>query len=362
MEMRTSPRRDVIDTVFLGLLSVALFTAFPPFSDIYRLWRREAGEAIVGGLVAGEFEYPPLAALYFEPLSWLPSSRWAVVVNGLLMVAAAVGVTLILHKARDAHFGDRIDMRLWVISPALLFFLPINWDVAACFLTVAALLMFYSKQTTGSGAFLGAGTSLKIFPGAPVLPLAALLSDWRERLRFLGAGAVVLGGSYLVYMAARPATWRIHLDFAQQREDYEATIWGLVDSVAHWFGGELGLSTVNVLSTVALIGGIALVTVWAWRSRPEPLRVVVLSIIVLLLANKVFKPQYVLWVLPFLAWYGSRRWQVRVLEVAAIVQISVTYFSLPRALVGLATGARILMLCLLGVAVFTEARAGQRVA
>jgi hypothetical protein len=90
--------------------------------------------------------------------------------------------------------------------------------------------------------------------------------------------------------------------------------------------------------------------------------VVVLSIIVLLLANKVFKPQYVLWVLPFLAWYGSRRWQVRVLEVAAIVQISVTYFSLPRALVGLATGARILMLCLLGVAVFTEARAGQRVA
>jgi hypothetical protein len=163
-------------------------------------------------------------------------------------------------------------------------------------------------------------------------------------------------------MAARPATWRIHLDFAQQREDYEATIWGLVDSVAHWFGGELGLSTVNVLSTVALIGGIALVTVWAWRSRPEPLRVVVLSIIVLLLANKVFKPQYVLWVLPFLAWYGSRRWQVRVLEVAAIVQISVTYFSLPRALVGLATGARILMLCLLGVAVFTEARAGQRVA
>lgn len=56
-----------------------------------------------------------------------------------------------------------------------------------------------------------------------------------------------------------------------------------------------------------------------------------------LLFNKVMKPQYVLWGLPFLAWNRSNRPTLRLLEVAAIIQFAVIYFPLPMVLGRLAT-------------------------
>lgn len=347
--------RHVRDTVVVGLLSVALYAAFPPFSDIYRLWRKEAGLGIYGGLGQGEFEYPPLAALYFEPLSHFPSSRWAVVVHGLLMVIVAVLITRILLELKDRSNAHVVDVRMWAMSPALLLFLPINWDVLAVLLALVGVVALRSQRSITSGTLLGAGVSLKVFHGALVLPFLPLIEGWRERLRFLGSGLVILIVSYAVYIAVFPETWDLHLDFAASRADFESTVWGVLDWIGGPFGAGLSLAAVNVVSTAAFLGAIVALTVWVWLKRPTLVQVALLALIAFVLFNKVFKPQYLLWLLPFLAWNGSSRPTVRLLEFTAIAHIAVTYFPLPSVIVEISAAVRTVVLVSLGVATIRAA-------
>jgi hypothetical protein len=211
-----------------------------------------------------------------------------------------------------------------------------------------------------SGTLLAVGTSLKVFPGALVLPLVPLVRGWAKRFRFVGSGLVVLGASYVGYIMVRPETWRVHLDFAGSRADFESTIWGVFD----WLGGmaDAGLSVASVNLLSALSVGVALValTVWVWITRPTLARAATLALIALLLFNKVFKPQYALWVLPFLAWTGAKRASVRTFEVTAIIHIAVTYFALPSALVPLAAAVRVGTLGVLAMEIIRRARPHRR--
>lgn len=342
-------RRHLIDTTVVGLLSVGLYAFFPAFSDIYRLWRRDHGLAIIGGLGQGYFEYPPLAALYFEPLSWLPSSRMAVIVNGLVMVAAAVAITWVLLKRIDTE-TSKPDVRMWAMSPAVLFLLPVGWDVAVALLAVVAVVALYAERVAKAGALLGAGTSFKVFPGVMVLPSLPLLNGWRRRLSYLVAGFVVLVGSYAIMILVWPETWRVHLDFAASRSDHELSLWGLLEVA----GLDFTLDTVNVLATSSVVVALLGTTFWVARRKPTFVQAAVVSLVAFLLFSKVYKPQYVLWLLPFLAWNRSDRKVVRSLELASLVQISVTYFPLPFLLAQIAALVRVAALVLLATPILRK--------
>ncbi len=75
---------------------MALYAVFPAFSDIHRLWERQAG--LVPGWPQDVFEYPPIGALYIAPFGLMLSGRWAVVVNGVFMVASTMVVTWLLMQ------------------------------------------------------------------------------------------------------------------------------------------------------------------------------------------------------------------------------------------------------------------------
>jgi uncharacterized membrane protein len=331
-------RTQLLETAFIGLLSVGLYAAFPAFSDIYRLWRRQAG-VVPGELAPEAFEYPPLAAVFWEPLSMLPSARTAVVVNGLLMVGAAVAVTWLLQRSND---GPRPPLpRLWVASPALLFFLPINWDVAAALMVMAGLALLASQKAASAGAMFGGGMALKIFPGSLFLPLLPLIEGRKPRLRFLGSGFVVVAAAYATYVVARPDIWRIHLDLAASRSDYQTTVWALLDWALDHLGIPLTVSSINLMSLLITSLGLMVLTLWVYRRRPTFGEAATLAIIVFILFNKVFKPQYVLWVVPLLALIGAKRTTTRTLEFAAITEFATIYFTLPLLLAPVAAAVRI---------------------
>jgi len=332
------------ETGFRGGLAVLLYLAFPAFSDVHRLWERDAGLNL--GWPTGAFEYPPLSALYFEPLTLLPSSRWAVAVNGLVMALAAVAVTWALARVAETLHND-VNIRMWVASPALLLFLPINWDVLVVLIALLGVIALYRSRTVVSGALHGAGTVFKIFPGAVVLPVLPLIDGWRKRAMFLASGFVVVAFAYLGYMWLDPDGWRFHLDFASTRVDIESTIWGVFDSVAGFFGGELPIDVINVISTAAIVLALLVLTIWVARVRPSYAEVAVLAITALLVLNKTFKPQYVFWVLPLYAWLALSRAKVRVVEIAAIVAFVVVYFEVPKWINPIETAVRVTFLVLL---------------
>lgn len=348
-------RREILDVAIRGCLAVALYLAFPPFSDIHRLWERANG--LNPSWPAGSFEYPPLAALYFEPLASLPSSRWAVAVSGLVMVLAAIAITWVLLSISKTSPVD-VDTRMWVASPALLLFLPINWDVLVVLISLLGVVSLYQSREALSGVCSGLGTALKIFPGALVLPVLPLIDGWRRRTWFLAAGFLVLGLSYVGYIWLEPDRWRFHLEFASARTDIESTIWGILDFIVRAFDVELSIGAVNLLSTVSVGSALVFLTVWVARTKPTFAEVAVLALTALLVLNKIFKPQYVLWVLPFYAWLSVSRWKARVVEAAAIMAFVVVYFDVPSWINLIETGIRVTFLVGLAVDVI-RARAAR---
>lgn len=337
--------RYIADTIIRGGLAVGLYAIFPAFSDIHRLWERQAG--LVPGWPFGVFEYPPIGALYFAPFGLLPSSTWAVVVNGAIMLAAAVAVTAILMRLTPEPPHEDIDVGMWVSSPALLLLLPINWDVLVVLMLLWGVVAVSRFRPTASGIWLGAGTAFKVFPGSVVLPVLLLIRKWSHRMAFLISGAVVLGGSYLIYALVDPEGWRFHLDFAALRDDTQSTIWGILERGFEVFGANLSMDTINTASTLTVIVAIVALTVWVARAKPSFPEAAAVAIMVLLAFNKVFKPQYVLWVIPFLAWIRASRVKVRILETTAIVQFAVIYFALPEIIYVAETGVRLVILFLL---------------
>lgn len=339
-----SPRRLLLDSAFRGGLGVGLYLAFPAFSDVYRLWERSAGNP---RFAASAFEYPPISALYFWPLTFLPSSRWAVFVNGGVMVASAMAITWLLARWASERGGITSDLRIWVASPALMLLLAVNWDVLVTLIAVLGVVALYQSREARSGFWIGLGTAFKVFPGIIVLPALPLLEGWRRRIMYLLAAGVVLGLSYALYAWLKPDEWLFHLDFASQRTDIDLTIWDLVNRALRPFGVSLSLGLVNTMSTAALAVAVVLTTTWAHLTKPSFARVAAVAIIALLVLNKVFKPQYVLWVIPFLAWVGASRWKVRALEAVVLLQFAAIYFSLPQAIFPLSTVAGVMAFCLL---------------
>ena len=60
-----------------------------------------------------------------------------------------------------------------------------------------------------------------------------------------------------------------------------------------------------------------------------------------LVGNKVFKPQYVLWLIPFLAWAGVSRQPVRLVEATAMGHFAVVYLLGPTWVLTVLAGVRV---------------------
>jgi hypothetical protein len=155
---------------------------------------------------------------------------------------------------------------------------------------------------------------------------------------------VVVGIAYALYAGADPEGWRLHLQFASERDDYQTTIWLPLVSGLEALGINLTLGRINVMATT--IGGVALLSIAAWsiRHRPTLGEAAALGLTVFLLANKTFKPQYALWVLPLFALVSVRRRTVRLLELGVLIEFFAIYFSLPWAVAGIGAFTRILAL------------------
>ena len=175
------------------------------------------------------------------------------------------------------------------------------------------------------GGWHGVGTAFKVFPGAMVLPAVAWIRGWRNRVLYLAAAALGLIVPYALYLWLEPESWSFHLESASSRTDFESSIWGVLAELSGAFGLEVDVGTVNAVSVVVTLALLSFVAVWVSKNHPSLPVALSLGVLAFLATNKVFKPQYVLWLLPFLAWAGVRRRPVRLVEATAIGHFAVVY-------------------------------------
>ena len=223
----------------------------------------------------------------------------------LLFVCALVAVWALagVHRRRPW------DAALFALAPALPLAALINWDLLVVALLATALLAWSRSRPVLAGVLLGLGTAAKLFPLfvlGPLLVLCLRAGRMREfRLALAGAAVAWLVTNVPVALA-NFAGWAQFWTFNADRGADLGSLWYAWSLTGH----TVSPTTVNVGSWVLFTlacGAVAVLGLVAPR-RPRLPQLAFLVVAAFLLVNKVYSPQYVLWLLP-LAALARPRWR-----------------------------------------------------
>lgn len=278
-------------------------------------------------------------ALGFETVDEGLVFFWATA--AVLGTLALVTTWALLRCRRDRPW----DVAMWAASPALVLAGPINWDLLAVTLTALALAAWGRGRPGRTGVLLGLGAAAKLYPLLILGPLVILcLREGtplarRFAVRLVACAVSAWGAFNVPVMILNPGGWLYAYRFSQERWIDWGSLWFIMDQLGNGLGaGDVLrpiLGTVPALnrSSFVLFGiacaGIAALIMFAPR-RPRAGAMAFLVIAAFLLTNKVWSPQFVLWLVP-LAVLARPRWGWFLLWQAA----EVTYlFSVMRAVLG----------------------------
>ncbi|WP_406210342.1 glycosyltransferase family 87 protein [Streptomyces decoyicus] len=296
------------------------------YSDIPHLY---AGRGFAEGLIPyfdrlpGDMEYleyPVLTGVFMEVASWMTPHAGGIqhreqiywLVNaGMLMICAAVIAVCVTRTHRRRPW----DGLLVALAPAAALTATINWDLLAIALTAAGMLMWSRSRPLAAGILIGLATAAKLYPVLLLGPLLVLC--WRAGTwRAYGRAAVGAAASWLVVnlpvMITHDAAgfhiregWAKFYTFSQERPIDFGSIWLLISQRT---GNPL--ENANTYATLLMIvgcGAIGLLALYAPR-RPRFAQLAFLVVALFILTNKVYSPQYVLWLTP-LAALARPRWR-----------------------------------------------------
>lgn len=276
------------------------------YSDVAPLWFGRGLDEGAGPYGAVPLEYPPvlaariwLAAALAHALPGAATVLTFTVTNGLLVV---VEVFVVLALLRRLGLGPS-RLLWWAAAPTLLLYAFYNWDTLPVALLLGAVLLHVRGRHTASGLVAGLGAAAKVFPGFLVpLVVLALLAGRRPRAALLHAGAAALAfvAVHVPGYLLAPGRWDRFYELSSERGMHVDSLWFLLAQLG---GPELDPASLSTASLLVFgIGATAVVAVGIRRRRPEEWWQLVLPVLVcFILANKVYSPQYTLWLVPLMA-------------------------------------------------------------
>ena len=246
-------------------------------------------------------EYPVLTMWTMRFTAWAsgPSTTRFFFANAILMWMAAFWIALCLF----VMVGRRV--LYFALAPTLALAATNNWDLLAVALTMGATLAYVRRRDVWSGVLLGLGAAAKLYPALLVVPFVAGRFRGKEpdrgiQLAWAAAGTWV--ALNLPFALWGTTGW---LEFFQNSTSRPASWNSLWNAACKLATGEgcANTSLINVASLVLFVAWV--VVVWLVKARRDPgfprwtLGFPIL--VIFLLSNKVYSPQFSLWLLPWFA-------------------------------------------------------------
>jgi Glycosyltransferase family 87 len=298
------------------------------YTDIYPLYYTEGLYNRQVPYSGHPVEYPVLIGGAMQAVAWLVSSVDAVirgreffdVTAGLLAVCALVAV---LATARAAGPDRRWQALMVALSPALILNAFVNWDLIAMALTALGIAAWAARRGVWAGVLLGLAVATKFYP---LIVLGALLllclraGRMRDFAKTLAAAALAWLAVNLPVMIAALPGWATFYVYSKDR----GADWGSVWYMFEYFNlpklGNYQLSVLNEMSAAALavaFAAIALLALAAPR-RPRLPQLCFLLLAAFLMTNKVWSPQYVIWLVPLAVLARPRLWPYLLWQLAEV--------------------------------------------
>jgi len=278
-----------------------------------------------GAAAVRYMEYPVLTGMYqYVSMSLAKTytmvakaTRWPVL-NGVAEVVmffniAAFGLALawlatVWATAKLA--GRRVwDAALVAASPILIFQIFTNFDALATALAIGGLLAWARRRPTLAGVLIGLGVAAKLYPALLLGPLL-LLGIRTGRVKEAGRTALVTVATWLAVnlpvMLLYPRGWSEFFRLNTRRGDDMDSLYNVVKSFTGWQGFDSGLGlwqppvVLNAVVSglfVLCCAAISYIALTAPR-RPRVAQLAFLVIASFLLVNKVWSPQFSIWLIP----------------------------------------------------------------
>ena len=210
------------------------------------------------------------------------------------------------------------DTAIMCLSPLLIVHAFTNWDLLAIGITAGAMLAWARKKPILAGALLGLGAAAKLYPIlllGPLLILCLRAGKMAAWTRAALAAAVVWLVINVPVLLAYPQGWYEFIRLNSERPpEYDSWyfIYATLTRSKIWDAapGADSPTLVNLLSLALFLLACAAIG-WLGLSaqrRPRFAQLAFLVIAAFLLTNKVWSPQYSLWLLP-LAVLALPRWR-----------------------------------------------------
>lgn len=237
-------------------------------------------------------EYPVITAMVMYTTSFVANSPVSYFnVNIFFLILLFLATVILVRKIRPEF------AYLLPVAPAMIASLFINWDLWAIATMMLAIYWFDRKQFLGSALLLGISISTKFLPIFLLIPIGFIL--WREtKLKELVKYCAVVLATWIAINAPFALTtptgwWRFYKLNLERGPD-----WGSIWLALQQLG--ISFTNLNYLSILLLLIAITAIAVWLFELKYTPTLASVAFVVVasVMIASKVYSPQYVLWLTP----------------------------------------------------------------
>jgi uncharacterized membrane protein len=287
------------------------------YSDAVPFW---TGRGVAGGEIPyfqARLEYPVLTGALIWVEGGITRALFGASANAMhflfiVTLFNALLAGLVLWLLRRAGMEDR-RLWAWALAPPLVLYVGHNWDLLAIAFAVAAMLLARSSRTVGAAATAGLGLAAKLYPVLmlPLLGLGALFGSsdpWLKRLRLATLLSLAAIGAWALVnlpVAAWAFTnWSEFYTFSSERSGTAASFWEIMGVQGWW---ATSTPDRNLYAAIAFLAGAAAIIGLGWRQHRERLWILFTPLLAwFMLTNKVYSPQFDLWLYPMLLMTAPR--------------------------------------------------------
>jgi len=237
-------------------------------------------------------EYPVITAMVMYATSFAAKSPASYFnVNIFFLILLFIATLIVVRKIRPEF------AYLSAIAPAMIASLFINWDLWGIATMMLAIYWFDRKQYLHSALILALSISTKFLPIFLLIPIAFIL--WRDtKLKELVKYVAVVAATWLAINApfalTTPTGWWRFFKLNLERGADWGSIWLALQQLG------LSLTNLNYLSILVLLIALTSVAIVLFELKYTPTLASVAFIVMaaVMIASKVYSPQFVLWLTP----------------------------------------------------------------
>lgn len=272
-------------------------------------------------------EYPVLSGLFqwmnsviahfiyglFSPFGMkdVPEGAVYFAVNCIVLGAAWMAAVAIMVRLTGNRPWDTL---LMAASPLVIVHAFTNFDLLSVLPAVAALALWAHRRPALAGIMIGLGISAKLWPafiGGAIILLCLRNRAWGPLVRMLSGMFITLAIVNLPIYLMAPKGWSEFFRLNSQRGWEGSTIYAVIAHITgdrSWDGNSPsaavnGVETFNMITfalMAVLLIALAWLVIFKAPQTPRLGQVAFLALLAFMITNKVWSPQYSIWLVPLL--------------------------------------------------------------